>query len=265
MNENVTYSLYDGDVELVYNDAKHTYEVDGVRVPSTTTITGVLDKPALIFWALNEAVKWLEHQWLEGKKYTQKQIDYLLKESKFAHKKTSKTATDIGSEAHLWAEEFLQYRLDNDHDESYIPPMPEDERVLSSVNAFLEWYRAHDVRVLGVEQKVYSKTHNYSGTFDLLAVIDGRLTIADWKSSKSIYPEYYLQGAGYVLAYEEEQAYIGEKTGTQPEFREIEDVAVIRIPKDGSDFEVKTITDLEPHKKAFLACREIYNWKETKH
>src|SRR5678810_1133379 len=42
---------------LTYHDGRHMYFWDGVHVPSVTTIIKRLDKPGLLWWAAEEAVK----------------------------------------------------------------------------------------------------------------------------------------------------------------------------------------------------------------
>ena len=36
---------------LTFNEASHRYELDGKRIPSVTTVLGVINKPGLPYWA----------------------------------------------------------------------------------------------------------------------------------------------------------------------------------------------------------------------
>lgn len=50
------YKLYDGQVLLEFDPNKHQYFVDGEQVDGCTGILGVLNKPALIPWAVGVCV-----------------------------------------------------------------------------------------------------------------------------------------------------------------------------------------------------------------
>jgi hypothetical protein len=55
--------------------------------------------------------------------------------------------------------------------------------------------------VVAVEKRVCSYRYSYAGTLDLLAVIQGRKVLIDWKASAGASAVYQL--AGYALALEE--------------------------------------------------------------
>jgi hypothetical protein len=85
--------------------------------------------------------------------------------------------------------------------------------------------------LVSVERRIFSRRFRYSGTLDCLVFIgqgsDRKLVLIDWKTGKSIYPEFRLQTAAYVHAYEEEF----------PD-QKIEGRYLVRIAEDGS---------IEPH------------------
>jgi hypothetical protein len=90
------------------------------------------------------------------------------------------------------------------------------------------WLEGQSIRLVRMEQRIYSRRHRYSGTFDALGETEsGSRVLLDWKTSKSIYPEFRLQTAAYVHAYEEEF----------PD-KKIEGRYLVRIAEDGS---------IEPH------------------
>lgn len=192
------YVLYGGDVVLNFDPGPHKYTLEhtGEVVPSTTSITGVIDKPALINWAVSQTTEYIHAVWEPGRKYFQKAIDAILEAASKARHETSQEAIDIGNMVHEWLEAYGRaYLSDSDH----MPLMPEDPRAVASCEAFLQWVKKNDVVFLATEQKVYSLEHGYSGTFDLLARVNGKLSLLDYKSSKRIYEEYFLQGAGLSL------------------------------------------------------------------
>ena len=47
---------------------------------------------------------------------------------------------------------------------------------------FREWWHSRKPEVLATETKVYHKILRYAGTVDLLCIIDGRVTLVDYKT-----------------------------------------------------------------------------------
>jgi len=63
-----TYKLYNNEVELTFDPVKHMYKVNDKIVFGVTSICGILDKKALMYWAVNMAIKHLE-TYLKGKDF----------------------------------------------------------------------------------------------------------------------------------------------------------------------------------------------------
>lgn len=68
---------------------------------------------------------------------------------------------------------------------------------------FVEFWKSFKGELVVCEQFVYSKTHKYAGTADLVVRKDGKLWLLDVKTSNSIYKSYHLQLAAYAKAWEE--------------------------------------------------------------
>lgn len=261
------YILYGGDVILNYNDEQHLYTRDGKVVPSTTQITkAAINKEFLNWWASVSAGKFIAKQWRPDTLYSQNEIDGILKASAYHYKTLQNRAADNGNYAHLWIEDFVNHVLktgDKDPDLSQFE-IPYTMRALNSVAAFLTWYYENDVEFIVAEQKVYSLEYNYSGTFDLLALVNGVLTIVDFKTSKDIYENYYIQGAAYVHAYHEEIIYRHppEHAFVPEEHSLVQQFMVLHIPKNGDNYKTGTIStkDLEPYFEVFKSCRGVYDW-----
>lgn len=256
------YILYNGDVILQFDEEAHEYFYDGNLVPSTTKIIDeTLAKHALKFWAVNITLEWLKKQIRPGNRITTTELEAIMKGAKFVHLRESERATTIGSNVHSWIEEFVNYVLANGADEtieeivSKITTPLRTVDAINSANSFINWYVQNEVEFVASEQKVYSRKYNYSGTFDLLAYVNGALSIVDFKTSKHIYPDYLVQGSGYWNAYEEEQEYIFE---TIP--NKVEQFVVLRLPKDGSEWETMTISSKDDHFKIFEMARQIFDW-----
>lgn len=234
------HTLYNGNVVLEFNEGRHAYSKDGTFIPGVTTILNVLNKPALMPWVAKMCGTWLEDNWGRIQKAPDDAQELLIKEMKSHYRQRTEEAADIGTLAHQWIERFIRGA-----DE----PMPADERAAQSVQAFLDWWHAHKIEVLHSEKILFSQTHWYAGTVDLIAMIDDVLTLADFKTSSGIYDEMALQLSAYSLAYNEEH-------GEFPDQR-----LIIRLPKDKPGCEIKAFPNHVQDNEAWLAARKLHRWQ----
>ena len=209
----ITY--HDGEtVELQFDKALHAYRVQGKPVPSATKVLGIINKPALIPWALKMGSEWLEKNVFVDEEesatgmftYTSRMgLNQMVKGIKAAYRGTSGNALEIGNDTHKWIELALEQFMaeDGKFGDDNLPEKPEGEETNNSINAFENWVADNDVSFISSEEKIYSRVDNYAGTLDCAAVVNGSLCIVDWKTSKAIYPEYHLQNAAYAKAWED--------------------------------------------------------------
>ena len=260
------FVLYDGEVILDFDEAKHRYTKNGVIVPSTTQITKAgINKEFLVQWSATSASKYVARQWREDEPYSQEAIDTILKRAKFHYKNIQEKATTNGTYTHEWIEEFVNYVLETGDKEPDLSnfEVPYTMEAISGVAAFLNWYYDNDVKFIAAEKKVYSLKYNYSGTYDLLAVVNGKLTVVDFKTSKDIYEDYFIQGAAYVNAYHEEVVYVHPPEDIfLPEDHFVEQFMVLQVPKNGDNYKTGVIYPemYEPYFEVFKACRVVYDW-----
>ena len=66
--------------------------------------------------------------------------------------------------------------------------------------AFQDWATSVQLKPLLIEQIVFSTTHGYAGTMDLLAEVKGVPMLIDFKTGKAIYAESALQSVAYQVA-----------------------------------------------------------------
>ena len=223
--------------EITFRESDHTYWCDGLPVVGVTTAISMKNKPFLVGWAAKMCGLWLEDNW---QRFLEKDPDILslIKEMKSAYREKTKEAASIGTLVHGWVEEFIKGKN---------PERPKDERAQKSINAFLEWWYGNEVQVLEVEKVVFSKQHWYAGKMDFLAIINGKKTLADIKTSSGIYPEMGLQLAAYRMAYR-------EMTGEHIDSR-----LIINIRKDGK-LQTSYFKEHAADERGFLSCLELYKW-----
>jgi hypothetical protein len=190
------YDLYDGDIELTFNEGKHTYEVDGVKTPSVTGITGIIDKSGpLMWWAVSQCVEAVKNEPPDLANMDEVQLKQYWHDLQRAHLRASRDATNIGTLAHEWIEDYLAGKE---------PDMPKNKKLLSSVESWLAWADENKLTPYETEFKVYSREHAYAGTCDYDGMVGAERCIVDWKTGKAVYPEHRLQTMAYKLAREEE-------------------------------------------------------------
>jgi len=192
---------------------------DGTLVPGVTTVLGMLgwNKHALIAWARKEALAERDPNIVRDK------------------------AADIGSLAHFLIHCHLR---DEEPDLSEFSPEHID-KAENCFLAFLEWADGHKLRPLETEIQLVSERYGFGGTIDLVAEIDGRLSIIDFKSSNGIYPEMIIQVAAYCQLYKENK-------GSLPVAH------LLRLGKEDGSFEYHYYPELGLYWQVFLHCLEIY-------
>lgn len=246
---------------LVFNPdaagSQPRYTINGKRATGVTTILGAINKPALIDWSAKMA-----YQDCQDNNYTYEDISRIIKEKDFAHKKRSGAAMDIGTLAHADVEAYIRYKMG---ETSSFSINPETAHI---VQPFIDWaegrvalktkthkYDKNSIEIapttitfLKAEQSVFSISRYVAGTFDFLAVIDGKKYMCDFKTSTGIYGrEYFYQMAAY-RACTEELGWGDDIVGG----------LVIRSGKDGNDLEVKVSESYKADLKCFDAAYVLY-------
>jgi hypothetical protein len=233
-------------------DPGHVYSWnDGATLvsplPSVTTIIGVLDKSGpLVGWAKREtaacAVRNLDM--LVGMRATggdAAATDWLKKIPDYQRD----SAADVGSRIHALAEQINR---------GLEPAVSADEApFIDSYRAFLASFRP---RFLAAEEMVVSLRHQYAGTLDAIAAIDGETWLLDLKTGSGVYPETALQLAAYGAA-----DFIG-RPGTPRRFRlpRASRFGVVHVRPEGARLiEYRVGRDTFA---AFLEARRLYAWQQ---
>lgn len=166
---------------------------NGNRYTRATTIAGCLDKPFLLSWAAGCVVDYIHEVWSEGKLQ-----EHEFQIAKTAWRQQSAKAINIGKEVHNLIELHIKEGVDISD-----PPGDPSPNVKKAIKAFLAFEEEYIAYWLMSECKVWSDKMKAAGTLDALAVMKkpykGAIYIIDFKTSKGIYDEAYLQVGGYYL------------------------------------------------------------------
>lgn len=124
-----------------------------------------------------------------------------------------------------------------------------DVNLLESMAIFNKWKNEHNIKVHSVEQRLWSDKYKYAGTADFIGCIDEKMLIGDWKTSKNIYSEHWLQLSAYVIAFE-------ELTNIK-----IDGVFIFQIRDGKCKYEEKSRDDMIKLFEVFKAAMVIHRWK----
>ena len=193
---------------------------DGKRVPGTTTITGILNKPALVPWANKLGLQGIDSR-------------------KFVDEKAA-----IGTLAHYIVECYLK-DIEPDLDD-YSPNQV--DLAENSVLKFYEWEENNPLTNVKCEMELVSEKHRYGGTEDIYAVLHGQNTLIDLKTSKAIYPEMWTQVSAYQNLLEE-HGFIVDNVGI---------LRIGRDEDEGFEYKEISKTKLDLHWEKFKHCLKIY-------
>lgn len=202
------------------------YFIDTKPFVSVTEVLKIIDKPALRYWT-GQGV------------YRAMVANPTLSEQEAlsAPYKTAKKSADRGSTVHSIIEAYRVSgaKLDN------IPP-----EFQGYADAFYKWVHDINPNFVETERTVFSKTHKYAGTLDLLAKIGGRLHLIDFKTNKdgNLYDEVELQLSAYYNALQEEGV-------------PVEEMAAVGLSENGN----YTLKTCENQFDKFLSCKSLWEWK----
>ena len=213
------------------NTKQHTvYKTsDGERLPGVTTVINELG------WNKNMLIAWSRREALAGNDPD----------------KIKNEAAKPGTLTHSFIEGHIKgERVDtSDFTENQI------ELAKNSYFAFVEWERAMKPNYLGTEIQLVSEKYRFGGTADMIGEIGGELVLADWKTSKGIYPEMTIQIAAYKIAYEEMNP--GKK---------VHHGGILRLDRETSAYDYHDISSkkMEWGWDVFQHCLALYALKKKK-
>jgi len=236
----------------VVRTPRHLYYFNGAGPwPGVTTVTDVLDKPALVRWfreqvaqaALAHAERLVADREAGNGDAA---IAFLL-----AARNEGTNGRERGTRIHAALEAIVRRQP--------FEPDPADGPAIAGART---WLNEHHVRPLEVEAYLINETLGYGGTCDLVAEIGGEIWLLDWKTSKSVadargrvWDEMRLQLAAYAHA--EFIARVGD-----PERHPLPEITrhgVLHVTDGGTRLYPVDITDDDWI--AFRACLRLHAWK----
>lgn len=239
-------------IRRVNRGRNHSYvDDDGARVPGVTTILGNgVPKPALINWAANATAEYAVDHWDELAALAPSARLKKLTSARYADRDT---AANRGTAVHKLAERLV-------HGEAVTVP----DEIAGHVASYVRFLDEFAVEPILVERTVWSPTHGYCGTLDLVAsLLDSddpqpdpalrarRTWLLDIKTSRSgIFGETALQLAAYRYA----EVYVDDDEVEQ-DMPEVECVGAVHVRADGYDL-IPVEAGPDQH-RAFLYAQQV--------
>ena len=223
-------------IQLEFDERRHKYSIGGRWVPSVTAIEP--PKPALMHWAANMAAEYVKENVVPGYPLDEIGVKELVEGTRLAYRKKGQKAADVGTLTHEACERFAKGEKD---------VVVHHPQAANAFAAFKDWCIEHAVIFVAAERKVYHWDHDYCGTLDLLAKVNGELAVIDIKTSKAIYTDYRLQIAAYAAAIEREDQC------------ELPVNWILRLDKDGDGFEAHSF-EKDRDMPGFLGLLDYHRW-----
>ena len=236
-------------------DQWHRYYLNGDGpYPGVTSVTGVLDKPALTNWHREQvaAAAWDDLSILIAMKATDKEnkeaaVAYLTK-----RRDDSAKARERGTDIHALTETL---------DAGHRIRIPKEHR--AEVKSYLTWRETRQPEWLLIEALCFNQRLMYGGTLDRIAVIDGETWLLDLKTSKSVadktgrvWDEMRLQ----LLAYAACDVYGEPGNPVLSPMPKVDRYGIVHVTPDSTALVEAVVTDED--RQAFVACLGLYRWKK---
>jgi hypothetical protein len=161
----------------------------GFRGPSVTTIlSNGIPAPALKRWGEGMVAEYAVDNVEAWSKLDRRDALDLLKRAPY---NTMNRAGARGTDIHAIAERVL----------TGIDPKSWEGQIYGKFAQYIaDFLDDFEVTVIGAERTVVNTHAQYAGSYDLLATIDGKTTLIDWKTSKGVYGKFGVQLAAYARA-----------------------------------------------------------------
>ncbi len=213
---------------MIGSETPRYYDTPNGRRPSVTTIQSVLDKPALIPWAVRTVIEDAVSKLTPRQKYGLTEIKKILQGSRYVYKKETERACEIGTTVHSLIENFL---LNGNFGDINPETDANSGELLNCAHGFIDWMSANHVEVIALEVAIEGE--GYAGRIDAVVRLNGVVTLVDFKTSKGFYDTHPMQLAAYVVAYNSDDKNV----------EKIEACGILRLSKTSVEYEYRDFTE----------------------
>lgn len=229
------------------------YEIEGIEewLPSVTTVLGAIAKPALERWSQSQAQRLTEDVSADlalelgrcapiSRSAFIRTLQSRLREARKLERDDRSSAREIGTQLHALIDWAAKGRVGA---RPVATPAAE-----CAFRSFESWAVSVRLEPVLSEHVVYSRRYSYAGTLDLVARVNGKLSLVDFKTSAALYPEYDLQATAYRVALREQRHIV-------------RDALIVRLPKaENEAIEVHACAPIEDLWPVFAATLRVWQW-----
>ena len=149
--------------------------------------------------------------------------------------------------------EKIEYYLGNKRLEDIDLSQYTEEQLKKSetgYNNFKNWIDQNKIEILYIEPNLVSEEYKYGGTPDLVTEMNNRFALIDWKSSRKVYSDYFLQLGGYCCLIKENYNI------------HIDDIHILRFSKSINGWDHIYRQERDWMWDAFKCCLDLHNYKK---
>jgi hypothetical protein len=239
--------------EPCHDDTGHRYRntKTGHIQRSVTTKLAILSKPHLINWSIKMGAEWLLKEDRLNRFATERFREDMIRGMQMAHLDKRDDAGGVGTIAHNAIERYINdWIASGTRPQSIVQFAIEnpDPRAVASMRAVEAFFNKHNIEPIASEILVGDIRYS-AGTLDFLCMMDGKLTLIDWKTSNAVDQiSYSAQVAAYKYFFE-------KMTGLK-----IAQCKILHLSKDYDKFTVYKIQNISKAWTAFKQIASIYDW-----
>ena len=219
-----------------YTSTHKEYNIDGKKYIRVTRSLSIIGKPGLMSWFASVG---------------RKKADAIIKNRQ-----------NLGTKVHKLIELKLKKKP------LYLNKLPKDEfndEVKLDMKLFAAFNKEAELQAEALEQHLWSNKYRYAGTADFIGrylspirflvrghkpkFLKSSLVVGDWKTSRTIYPEYWLQLAAYCMAFK-------ELTGIK-----LDGAFIVQFRFGRVKVKEKTYDELMVEFEAYKHALALYQWK----
>jgi hypothetical protein len=231
-------------------------EFPDIRYPGVTSVVGMLPKPFLAYWQAKMVAELAVDSLDFIQQMADRDRDGAVQYLKGAASRYTKVRANVGSNAHDLFERMIRGQ--------YVGRVHPD--MTAYQRHFAEFLDTVQPELVRAEDVAWSDEHEYAGSFDAVLRLrldeNGRpdpggepaLVMADWKTSKSTYPDVALQMSAYAHA-----EFIIAPDGSRTPMPDFDGACVLHITDSEWSFKPVRIdeSDVFAH---FLHLRRTFEW-----
>ena len=196
------------------------YEIDGLSLPSVTTILKIHNNPALNRWASNLGTE-LSEQYKEE-------------------------TAEIGKQIHSYVA-----RLIKGIPIGKLEWMQLSNEIKNGIRAYERFRLQVKFEGMETEKMVYSVKYKFAGTLDAIGKIGKDKILVDFKTGERFYPSMFAQVTAYYKAHCEM---------TEKDFPRIKELLVVNLNRNTGvpDIHQFKVKDIQPYWNYFKACLRLF-------